>query len=37
MDWVWEKEEVYAHAAGRMKLLLTETGKSVGWFIGGDQ
>lgn len=28
MEWEWETEEVYARDAGRMKLLLTEAGKS---------
>lgn len=37
MGWGWETEEVYARDAGRMKLLLTEAGKSVDWFIGGDR
>jgi len=30
------RQAVYAYDAGRMKLLLTETGKSVDWFTGGD-
>ena len=37
MEWEWKTEAVYARDARRMKLLLTETGKSVDWFTGRDR